>query len=146
MHVAQKRSHVPGAWARLKSFRGTIGSLGRILPFQLYNNYKYRRCHSPRPVTALISDLAFEICIHFPKMGLSLHFLSALQLVSIVSSVTAVPSGPLLPHSTTFGAVKEQTYDYVIVGGGLTGLVVANRLSEDPSSRIPTKPQTVSVV
>lgn len=28
----------------------------------------------------------------------------------------------------------NQTYDYVIVGGGLTGLVVANRLSEDTSS------------
>ena len=30
------------------------------------------------------------------------------------------------------GDVAGQTYDYVIVGGGLTGLTVASRLSENP--------------
>jgi hypothetical protein len=30
----------------------------------------------------------------------------------------------------------QKTYDYVIVGGGTTGLVVTNRLSEDPKSMI----------
>lgn len=33
-------------------------------------------------------------------------------------------------------AVANTTYDYVIVGGGLTGLVVANRLTEDPSKNV----------
>jgi hypothetical protein len=28
-------------------------------------------------------------------------------------------------------AASEEVYDYVIAGGGLSGLVVANRLSED---------------
>lgn len=31
-------------------------------------------------------------------------------------------------------AVNEP-YDYIIAGGGLTGLVVANRLTEDPNSK-----------
>ncbi|KAG9235542.1 choline dehydrogenase-like protein [Amylocarpus encephaloides] len=42
---------------------------------------------------------------------------------------------PNQPHAraeeSTFAAVKHKTYDYVIVGGGLTGLVVGNRLSEN---------------
>jgi ribulose 1,5-bisphosphate synthetase/thiazole synthase len=32
-------------------------------------------------------------------------------------------------------ASVSQEYDYVIVGGGITGLVVANRLSEDKTSK-----------
>lgn len=31
-------------------------------------------------------------------------------------------------------APSSQEYDYVIVGGGISGLVVANRLSEDNKS------------
>ena len=32
----------------------------------------------------------------------------------------------------------EQSYDYVVVGGGLSGLVVANRLSENPGKDLNT--------
>ncbi|WRT65517.1 uncharacterized protein IL334_002462 [Kwoniella shivajii] len=46
---------------------------------------------------------------------------------------------PLLPFASAISGlitdpntVSDQTFDYVIVGGGLGGLVVANRLSENP--------------
>lgn len=31
--------------------------------------------------------------------------------------------------------IAYKTYDYIVVGGGLTGLTVANRLSEDSSRK-----------
>jgi GMC oxidoreductase len=67
-------------------------------------------------------------------MRLLLRLESAFQLFNLLSLVVAVSNRP---RDTTFAAVKHKTYDYVIVGGGLTGLVVANRLSEDPTSTYP---------
>jgi hypothetical protein len=37
--------------------------------------------------------------------------------------------------SPALGAAASQQYDYVIVGGGVTGLIVANRITEDKSSK-----------
>jgi hypothetical protein len=55
----------------------------------------------------------------------------------LVSSLALLSTAIALPserRDTAAASVKEQTYDYVIVGGGLTGLVVANRLSENTGS------------
>ena len=38
--------------------------------------------------------------------------------------------------SPVLGAKAGKQYDYVIVGGGVTGLIVANRLTEDKSSTL----------
>lgn len=39
----------------------------------------------------------------------------------------------ILPNFATASPNSNITYDYIVVGGGLTGLVVANRLTEDPT-------------
>ncbi|TXT15792.1 hypothetical protein VHUM_00295 [Vanrija humicola] len=50
-----------------------------------------------------------------------------LGLLAPVGAVTPITDG---------AAVNGQTYDYVVVGGGLTGIVLATRLSEDSSRRV----------
>jgi ribulose 1,5-bisphosphate synthetase/thiazole synthase len=37
--------------------------------------------------------------------------------------------------STNSDSELKTSYDYVVIGGGTSGLVVANRLTEDPDSR-----------
>jgi hypothetical protein len=82
----------------------------------------------------LVPDLLNSVNQPIFNMRPLLRLGSAIQLLNLLSSVVAVPNRP---RDTTFAAVEQKTYDYVIVGGGLTGLVVANRLSEDPTSTCP---------
>lgn len=44
------------------------------------------------------------------------------------------PSGRLLGSS--FGSGGNATFDYIVVGGGTAGLVVATRLAEDPATSV----------
>lgn len=67
----------------------------------------------------------------------STHFAVALQLLGMSTA---------LPRNTPveLEARASDTYDYVIVGGGVTGLVVANRLTEDSKSRLRTLSTTMN--
>ena len=56
-------------------------------------------------------------------------------LLLVLTLLTSASSAPLTPSSVTTSSVSSalsRTYDYVIAGGGLTGLTVAARLTEDP--------------
>ncbi|KAF1935737.1 choline dehydrogenase [Clathrospora elynae] len=58
-------------------------------------------------------------------MALSIKYMSLVRLLALFTTATgaAVDTRPT--------AVQGKMYDYIIVGGGLSGLVVANRLTED---------------
>lgn len=60
-------------------------------------------------------------------MRSSTRFAVALQLLGITAA---------LPNNASFETASRasNTYDYVIVGGGVTGLIVANRLTENKKS------------
>lgn len=60
--------------------------------------------------------------------NMKLLTLLAFAFVSITSPVT-----PLAPRAVVLeeAADLNAEYDYVIIGGGTSGLVVANRLTED---------------
>lgn len=59
-------------------------------------------------------------------MRSSTHFALVLQLMGI--------SAAHLSNTPVETSRASDTYDYVIVGGGVTGLIVANRLTEDKNS------------
>lgn len=48
-------------------------------------------------------------------------------------SITATTAASLV--ETQFSSVNGKTYNYIIVGGGLSGLMVANRLTEDKKGK-----------
>ena len=58
----------------------------------------------------------------------SVRYTSLAVLLGLLSTVTAAAVDVRQAYS------ESATYDYIIVGGGLSGLVVANRLTENANS------------
>lgn len=60
--------------------------------------------------------------------------LAVFPFLLCVSLVSAYPQYAWTKRQISRDDIQQE-YDYIIVGGGQSGLVIANRLSEDPSCK-----------
>lgn len=65
---------------------------------------------------------------------------SIFYLTSLLPQLRNIPSQGMNGAELDVGG---RTFDYVVVGGGLTGLTVANRLSEDSSREFLLNPTRI---
>ncbi|OCL12515.1 GMC oxidoreductase [Glonium stellatum] len=71
----------------------------------------------------------------FQNMAIPSLFLSALSLISFANALDIISGQQLLGSSFGIPGIN-QTFDYVIVGGGNAGLAIASRLSENSSNLV----------
>lgn len=62
---------------------------------------------------------------------LKMSLAKLLPLIFLILDLARLSSAVIFRDPSTI----NRTYDYIVAGGGLTGLVVANRLTEDPNSK-----------
>lgn len=74
------------------------------------------------------------------RNGIHLTVFAMLILpLSFLALASAVHSSPSISKRATSGVTNDpssasgETFDYIVVGGGLAGITVAARLAEDPS-------------
>jgi hypothetical protein len=90
----------------------------------LLRNVNHLRLHS---LSLFLSAALFATV----NMRSSTRLSVAIQLLGL----TAARPNEVLVAPRAELQTSSNTYDYVIVGGGVTGLVVANRLTEDKKSK-----------
>jgi hypothetical protein len=59
-------------------------------------------------------------------------------LLILVANSFASPSSQFAPYASVLNHTSrlKNSYDYIVIGGGTSGLVVANRLTENPDINV----------
>jgi len=89
----------------------------QLCPRQLHHNKRRTTTHVGDNYKANMASTLGTLC----------------ALVVLFPAVTT--SIPLIPRYVSENEILA-AYDYVVIGGGTSGLTIANRLSEDSSSRL----------
>jgi hypothetical protein len=86
-----------------------------------------------------LSPFSNLLNIYFQTNNLIMwRFAQVVALLVWIAKCIGSPLGPFAPHAVVLNHTKqvENCYDYIIAGGGTSGLVVANRLTENPSNKV----------